>query len=161
MNTTQKTKRREQGAESLSKEQRNQRARRLNAIRVQMACIARDAAEDVFQDPWPYACNSIRKVVDRQIGFLRQMEWRLLLLGVFGACFKPQNRGSYHDVWWKDGDQSVRALALLFLQRVIERASLDEVEMWVRTYAPGLLADEEAKAQAGKPMLRGEGGRAA
>lgn len=161
MNTTQTTKRREQEAESLSKEQRNQRARRLNAMRVQMACIASDAADHVFEDPWPYACNSIGKVIDRQIDFLFNIEWRLLLLGVFRAWFKPQNLASYNSVWWKDGDQSVRALALLFLERVIERASVDEVEMWVRTYAPGLLADEVAKAQAGKPMLRGKGGREA
>lgn len=112
------------------------RGQRLRAIRLQMACIARAAAAHVFTDWHPYACVSLGGVIAHGAAW---RTWRGLMVAVLGLHFRPKRRRA---VWWRHNDSSTRALALLFLQRVIERASLDEVEMWVRTYAPDLLVSE-------------------
>lgn len=113
----------------------NQRARRLNAIRVEVATIARTAAEKMMVTWHCYACvcieESIPQVLDHWIW------WRQLTIGVFKECFQPSEEP--RPSWWPRGHRSTRVIALLFFQRLIERASLDEVENWVQTYAPELL----------------------
>ena len=139
---------RKQRAES-PKRRSSQEIRALNWVRVTMACLARDAAAHVLEEDFPYACNSLKWVVDRFVPADRRIEYRLLMLGVFSAFFRPRTAHVWREVWWKDGERSVRAVALLLMQRMIERASLNEVEEWVLNYSSiSLLATEALTSEA-------------